>query len=110
MAKQKGAYPGDKWFRNFVKERNDAMLSLDERKIRNYCRKYGVPMPANDTVFWAGVHKARIEISAATEEQREESRKWLIEHGFKPDLGPILEAGKRHKQKGREAHERGESD
>lgn len=45
---------------NFVKERNEALFSLDRKKIEAYCAKYGDSDSANvpDVVFWAGVYKA----------------------------------------------------
>lgn len=37
-----------------VKDRNEALFSYDERKIRAYMRKYGLRAPTNNTVFWGG--------------------------------------------------------
>lgn len=72
--------------KKFVQERNEALLSLDEQKIRAYMRKYGVSFnPENETVWLAGVHKAILGISSATPEQRERSGKWLVEQGFQPN-------------------------
>ena len=71
---------------NFVKERDEAMLSLNKEKIVAYCKKYGVPIPKNETVFWAGVHKTILYLNAATKEQKEKSAAWLVEHGFKPEI------------------------
>lgn len=42
----------------FIKERNAALFSFDEKRIRAYMRKYGVPIPNNPKVFWGGVCKA----------------------------------------------------
>lgn len=70
-----------------VKERDEAMLSLDKDKIVAYCKKYGVPIQKNETVFWAGVHKTILYLNAATQEQKEKSAAWLVEHGFKPEIG-----------------------
>jgi len=42
-----------------VKDRDEALLSLDEKKIRAYAAKYGVTMPTGWHSFWGGVHKAR---------------------------------------------------
>ena len=70
--------------KKFVEERNKAILSLDREKIEKYAKKYGVKLPDDETIFWAGVHKAVIGISSATEQQKESSKKWLIEHGFRP--------------------------
>ena len=35
-------------FEEFVKERNKALFSYDEAKIKVYMQKYGVPIPDND--------------------------------------------------------------
>lgn len=69
----------------FVKEHDEALLSLDEKKIKAYMKKYQVRFcPGNETVFWAGVHKAIIEINSASAEQKKKSHDWLVAHGFKP--------------------------
>lgn len=72
--------------RQFVKERNAALLSLDKEKIQQYCKKYGVPIPQNEKAFWAGVHKAILHINAGTDEQKQNSLEWLMENGFSPDI------------------------
>lgn len=69
----------------FERERNEALLSLDECRIRAYMKKYGVAFePENITVWWAGIHKAILGIQSITPEQRERSENWLVEHGFRP--------------------------
>lgn len=70
----------------FVKERNEALFSLDKEKIKVFCEKWGVPVPKDETIFWAGIHKGIVHITSATEEQRENSIKWLIDHGFSPNI------------------------
>lgn len=73
--------------KKFVQERNEALLSMDEQKIRAYMKKYGVDFdPKNETVWWVGVHKAILGISSITPEQRERSEKWLVEHGFRQEF------------------------
>ena len=71
----------------FCKDRDAALLSLNERKIRQFAKKYAIHIPENKTVFWAGVHKAILCLNNATEKQKRNSIIWLIEHGFSPDLG-----------------------
>lgn len=66
----------------FVKERNEALLSLDRKKIERYLKKYGVKPPSNERVFWAGVHKAIIQIPSVPLERKMHSAVWLKEHGF----------------------------
>ena len=67
---------------SFVKERNDALFSLDRRKIEAYCAKYGdndsADMP--DVVFWAGVYKAICAIKNAPEDKVQIARTWLKAH------------------------------
>jgi hypothetical protein len=70
----------------FVGERNAALRSLDRNKIEAYARKYGINLPKDEIVFWAGIHKARLQITSFTEEEREVSRRWLKEHGFRESM------------------------
>lgn len=35
----------------FLKERDEAMFSLDKRKILAYCQKYQVPLPKSELAF-----------------------------------------------------------
>lgn len=73
--------------KRFCKERDSALLSLDEKKIREFAKKWKVPMPTNETVFWAGVHKAICNLTTSTDEQKCNSIIWLLEHGFTPEIG-----------------------
>ncbi len=51
----------------FVKERNEALFSLDRKKIEAYLIKYGETEFADtpDLLFWAGVYKAICGIKCA---------------------------------------------
>lgn len=77
---------GNKDAKRYAKERNRAFLSLDEKKIRAFCKKYGLPIPNGELAFWAGVHKVVYHTTAATPEQRAASAKWLNENGFSTDI------------------------
>lgn len=69
---------------NFIRERNEALISLDREKILIYCRKYGVRLSTkNEKIFWASVHKARLAVGEISETEKEISRKWLRANGFK---------------------------
>ena len=72
--------------RAFIKERDEALLSLDRSKIEVYLRKYQIPIPQDDEVFWRGVHKAICAINSAPESAKKASEAWLREHGSSPDL------------------------
>lgn len=69
-------------YKDFIKDRNEALLSLDREKILKYCEKYNIHIPKNDKVFWASIHKARLQVTDFSEDDKELSRKWLIENGF----------------------------
>lgn len=69
-------------FDEFLRERNDAILSMDEGKIRDFSRKYGIPEPQEDIVFWSGIHKSILALNAASEEQKTASKAWLDRHGI----------------------------
>lgn len=70
----------------FLKDRDEALLSLDKCKILAYAEKYGARLPQSDEIFWASVHKARLNIKNFPESEKEISRKWLCENGFKEDI------------------------
>ena len=74
--------------KSFVKERNAALLSLDKKKIIAYMRKYQETQPEqeDELIFWASVHKARLQITTMPESEKEISRIWLLSHGFKTDI------------------------
>lgn len=72
--------------KQFIKDRDEALLSMDREKILAYCHKYGARMPSNELVFWAGVNKAICAINTIPQDRRDHSRKWLIEHGFSPEI------------------------
>ena len=65
-----------------IKDRNEALLSLDKEKILAYYRKYDVPMPENEIIMWASVHKCILAIYDMPKDVKENSRAWLLRHGF----------------------------
>ncbi len=73
---------------DFVKERNEALFSLDRKKIEAYLIKYGETAicQAPDLVFWAAVYKAICHIKDAPEAIVSKAKAWLHEHGMSPYL------------------------
>lgn len=37
---------------DFIKERNEALLSLDKNKIIAYMNKYNIIIPKDEKIFW----------------------------------------------------------
>lgn len=71
----------------FIKERNEALFSLDEKKIRRYCKKYSVTIPRDEEVFWRGIYKAICNVEDAPQEVKEKAMARLKEHGSTPKMG-----------------------
>lgn len=66
----------------FIAERNEALLSLDEQKIRAMFRKWNdVEMTENPTLFWLSVHKAITGCTGLPIDFRRKSKAWLEERG-----------------------------
>lgn len=72
------------FMREFIQDRNEALFSLDRKKIDAYLRKYnGVDnSKIPEKVFWASIHKAICNIKDAPPELQSKSRKWLKDNGF----------------------------
>lgn len=65
-----------------IQERNEALFSLDEQKIRVYCKKYDVVIPKNPIVFWGAIYKAILAISDAPNQTQEKAKLWLKQHNM----------------------------
>lgn len=72
--------------KRFVKDRDEALLSLDKDKILAFYKKYGLPYSKKEKIFWATVYKCIYHINASTEKQKAEAEAWLIENGFTTDM------------------------
>ena len=75
----------------FLKDRDEAFASMDENKIRAYCKKYHIDIPENEELFWAGVHKAVCSLflnvnTKITIQQYNKSFDWLVQHGYRPEI------------------------
>lgn len=67
----------------FKHDQREALLSMEEVKIRAFAKKYGQTLPSTSLIFWEGVHKAITALTNLPLEVRKESKKWLDEHNFK---------------------------
>lgn len=76
---------------DFVKERNEALLSLEKEKIIKYMDKYNIKYPEDEETFWAGVHKSICNLflvpsNNITLEQFDRSYNWLEKNGYSPEI------------------------
>ena len=70
---------------DIIQERNDALFSLDRRKIESFLMMFGDEMCVGtpDLIFWAGVYKAICQIKDAPSDKVIAAHEWLSEHGFR---------------------------
>lgn len=73
---------------SFVKERNEALFSLDRERIEAYFRKRGSEMPKDDIAFWACVYKCICHITSAPEDLVCKAKEWLYAHGMTEQIFP----------------------
>ncbi len=70
----------------FLKEKNEAILSLSKSKIIKFTKKYEIPISKNDIEFWVEIHKTILRLNSATDKQKKISKKWLEGNGFKKTI------------------------
>lgn len=69
--------------KDYVKERNTALFSLDEATIRNFTRKYGLrELSPNPKVFWGAVYKAVLNTQECPADVAEKARSGLKRLGM----------------------------
>lgn len=71
----------------YVKERNEAIFSLDREKIETFMRKHNINTPKDDMAFWAGIYKGICCIQNAPADLVVQARAWLLERGMYPGIG-----------------------
>jgi hypothetical protein len=74
--------------KRFVKDRDEAftdfVLTGNTKKVRAYCKKYGMPIPKNNKVFAAGIYKAVQQCTNIPEEVKAKAFMNCLELGFSP--------------------------
>lgn len=66
----------------FRNDRDSALLTMDEQKIREFGKRYNIQMSEKPLVFWATVHKSITAVQNLPLELRQKSKDWLTENGF----------------------------
>lgn len=75
----------------FLADRKQALLSMDQATIEAYMEKYEVPRPSGNRVFWLMVHKARTGDTTLPMFERAASKEWLRRAGSRSmDDGDVL--------------------
>lgn len=66
----------------YIKKRDKALITLDKEKLEELFTDTDTEIPEDEEVFWAGVHKARIQVTSMPETLKDESRMWLLANGY----------------------------
>lgn len=75
-----------KRMKEFTDERDAALLSLDKDKIVAHMKKWKIPFPDDDLVFWIAIHKARVALLTLPSEAVDFSLQWLKERNYAPEI------------------------
>lgn len=71
---------------SFVRERNEALWSMDATKIKAFARKWGGTIPKDNRVFWGGVCKAVLNITDTPEDVKATARQMLKNLGMSEEI------------------------
>lgn len=82
----------DAELKQFEKERDEAFLSYDVQKFKEFWAKwyikgvYELPLPASDYVIEVLMRKGVYNMKGTTIKQRLEAKRWLEERGFSANV------------------------
>lgn len=74
----------------YKKERDEALMTMDESTIRAMLDKHGIEQPP-ESRFWATVHQAITGSTGIDRQKRLESVKWLVVRGMKHFLNDMTQ-------------------
>lgn len=77
-----------KMIKQFNKDRDKAVLSLDANTFKDFCKKWHnyIPMP-KDEVIEITMRKMACHITSLPEDFRAEAKKWLEDRGYDDSIG-----------------------
>lgn len=70
----------------FIKDRDNALLSFERPVIEAYMRKYHMDIPESDGAFWADSCRAIIMLSGMPDWAKEKAREILKEYGLSENV------------------------
>lgn len=73
--------------KELIKDRTNLLINLENittEEVKEYCKKYNIPILTNKKCMFAGLHKARIYSidKGITKNMKDKSKKWLKNNGF----------------------------
>lgn len=79
------------WHYDWLKERDEVVKTYDVNKFKDFYNKwksmglYNLPLPT-DSVIEISMRKMVYHMTSSTNIEKEEAKKWLIEHGSSTDM------------------------
>lgn len=76
----------------FVLERDKAVKSLNVNEFREFYLRwykrgiYHLPLPLNDKIIEISMRKMIIYMRSASDQEREEAKRWLLEKGYDTEI------------------------
>lgn len=76
----------------FVLERDKAVKSLNVVEFRKFYARwykrgiYHLPLPLNDKIIEISMRKMMLMIKSASDQEREEAKRWLLEKGYDTEI------------------------
>lgn len=81
------------WMKLWIKERDEAVRSLDVEKFKEFYRKgrargyYDIPLPSDDRVIEVAMRKMMYHNNSFTEQEKADAKRWLEDRGCTTDMG-----------------------
>ena len=81
------------WMKLWIKERDEAVRSLDVEKFKECYKKwrargyYDMPLPSDDRVIEVSMRKMMFHSNSFSEQEKADAKKWLEDRGFSTDMG-----------------------
>ena len=72
--------------KRYNKDRDKAVLSLDVKTFKKFCKKWGNPVPPTDEIIEITMRKMACHITSLPSEFRSEAKKWLEDRGYTDSL------------------------
>lgn len=75
-----------KMIKQYNKDRDKAVASLDFKTFRRFCFKWGIPCPPSDDVAQITMRKMMYHITSFSEEDKQAAKEWLEIRGYTTDI------------------------
>ena len=72
--------------KQYNKERDKTVASLDCETFKKFCKKWGNPIPPTDEIIEITMRKMMYHINSFSEEEKQSAKEWLESRGFSTEV------------------------